>query len=147
MPPDDVTKTGVSQNSQLAFLKITGSLLLLTGMLQLVFSILGLFILWHEPRIQEVLSEGKIPFAIVGEGVLFQLKGFVAVYVFVQILSGWLFGLFTALAGWLALFKRQRHFVLTIVWLNLLYFPLGTTIGAFILMSLRPRRIQSHFES
>ena len=128
-----------------AFLKVAGALMMATGLLQFLFSLFGCIITLQETPLRESLLEGQIPFLVIGDSYLFKTKGILAIYLFFQVGTGVFVGLLTLLAGWLAISHRGRKFILAMVWLNLLYFPLGTTMSSIILMNRGPNKYKKLF--
>lgn len=137
--------SATSESSQRAFLRVTGSILLLTGLAHFLLSLFGLVISFNEPALKETLARGQIPFLVIGDSYIFQTRGFVALYLYFQVMTGWIAGLLTLWAGWLAFKQTGRRFILTLVWINLIYFPLGTLAAAFLLMGRNPARFKTHF--
>ncbi len=127
-------------------LETLGWLLILIGGFHLFFSAMGLlhFGLQSPPfglgSIQPGSPEpGEFAFGLLPG------RGLIALYVVAQIGLGWILGLATMWAGFETRKAKHRRFVKSMAAANLLFVPLGTTVGAIALIGLNRPQIKAAF--
>lgn len=107
-----------------------------------VFSLLTVLALLTSDS--EVLSDGgaRLPFTQMES---FPFRGVISWYLAIQIGGGFIYGPLAFLAGWFSLKGKARGYVLTVSWISLLNFPLGTTVGILALVGLGRPSVKQAF--
>ncbi|MDF1814301.1 MAG: hypothetical protein P1V20_19000 [Verrucomicrobiales bacterium] len=120
------------------YLFFSGWLQIATGILSIIFSGLGLFLI---PGVTMGAA-----FDFTETHYLNSFAGKVINYFMIwQIALGWLTGLIMVVSGWLCLRMKGREFVKWASVVNLLNFPHGTTVAIMTLHGLAQRKITSAF--
>ena len=118
------------------YASFAGWTLIITGVFHLAFGLMGTIYLTMLDASWFSASDAWYSTLGLRAGADFTFADLLAAYLIAQAFLGWILGLVTIWAGKRTLNGRSRKFVQGVAIANLLFFPLGTTVGSFILMGL-----------
>ena len=128
------------------YFTVMGWIQILLGAFHLFFSLFGLYFFLSGDALRVSNNGGAwLPFQNAGETSGVEFGSLTAIYLALQVIVGWLLGALTIWAGVETKNARRWGFVKAVAVANLFFFPLGTTVGALVLISIHRPEIKERF--
>lgn len=130
-----------------SYLPVVGSVQVFLGIVYILLSTLGWVQFASHEQVMDPESTGLATLDWLAHSVSLGPQGLVVLGLLLQLAFGWILGLFTIWAGVKSLNGESRRFVRRVAIANLFYIPIGSTIGAMLLIGLRRPSIRQAFHS
>lgn len=143
----ELSERGLETNPSYSYLPVVGSVQVFLGIVYILLSTLGWVQFASHEQVMNPESEGLATLDWLVHSITLGPQGLVVLGLLLQLGFGWILGAFTIWAGVKSLNGESRKFVKRVAIANLFYIPIGSTIGAMLLVGLRRPSIKRAFHS